>query len=101
MTALRRRARIIHTYPPLWDGVCAISTHAVERALYRASATLHDMGVDHGSIQTLMSEQILNRSYVIPIFQQMCGKAVSEGMTTKVLANASHDSGFCHCFLHA
>jgi hypothetical protein len=26
----------------------------------------------------------------------MCSKAVSEGMTTKVFVNASHDSGFCH-----
>jgi hypothetical protein len=42
---IERRARNIHMYPPLWDGVCAISAHAVERALHGTCPALHDMGV--------------------------------------------------------
>ncbi|MGD0821499.1 MAG: hypothetical protein ABSA71_12240 [Desulfomonilia bacterium] len=35
------------------DGVCALSAHAVERALHRTGAPLHDVGVDHGMGNTV------------------------------------------------
>ena len=39
-----------------------------------------DMGIDHGCLDVVTTEQLLNRSDVVPIFQQVRCKTVSESM---------------------
>jgi hypothetical protein len=38
------------------------------------------MGVDHSRFDIIMSQQLLNGSDVVAVFQQMRGKAVAKGM---------------------
>jgi hypothetical protein len=47
-------------YPPLWDGVCVISAHAVERALQLPDVTGYDMVIDIGGLDISMTEVFLN-----------------------------------------
>ena len=82
---IERRARIIHAYPPLWDGVCAISAHAVERALQLPDVPGHDMGIYLRGLNIGMAEQFLQHPDVYPVFQHMRGKAVPQGVAADPL----------------
>ncbi len=40
------------------------------------------MRIDHGGGNIRVSEQFLNRTYIVARLQQMCGKRISQGMAT-------------------
>ena len=40
------------------------------------------MGIDHRGFDIFMSKQFLHCTYIVPGLQEMCGKAVPEGMRT-------------------
>ena len=37
------------------------------------------MGIDHRGADILMSKKLLNRSNIVPLFQQVCSEGVAEG----------------------
>ena len=45
------------------------------------------MGVDHGGLEILVPQQFLNRPNIVPLLQQVRGKAVPEGMHGGLLCN--------------
>ncbi len=53
------------------------------------------MGINHGSLKVRVPEQFLNPSDVMSVFQQVGGKAVSQGMDGYLFGNASF---LCTCF---
>ena len=93
---IERRVRNIRMHPPLWDGVCAISAHAVERALHRTGPALHDMGVDHGGVYIFMPEEFLDCADVISVLKQMCCKAVPEGVAMGGLCYSNKNYRLLH-----
>lgn len=62
---------------------------SVERGFDRHSASLQDMGVDHGGTNILMPKKFLNRSYIIAVLEQVGGEGVSEGVACGTFADAS------------
>lgn len=58
---------------------------AVERALQTPYITGHDMGVDLGGLHIGMAEEVLEHPDIHPLFQQVGGEAVAQGMTADLL----------------
>ena len=54
------------------------------------------MGVDHGGLQVFVAEQLLHSANVIAGFQQMSGKAMTEGVAGRWF----RQSGRAHSLLH-
>jgi hypothetical protein len=52
------------------------------------------MGVNHGCINVLMPQKLLNRPNIIPTFYQMRGKAVAQKVTTAGLGDTTLSNGF-------
>jgi len=50
------------------------------------AAPVEYLGVDHRGFDILMAKEFLNRADVIPVFQQVGGKGVPEGVTAHRLA---------------
>jgi hypothetical protein len=57
------------------------------------------MGVDHRGTDIIMSKQLLHRSDVIPVFEQMGRKRVTQSMATSQFEDACLDSCFLESFL--
>ena len=57
----------------------------VERALHASAAASQDVSVDHRSANVFMPEKILNGPNVVPVFKQVCRKAVTEGVAGDAL----------------
>ena len=49
----------------------------IERAAHPLAAMLEYMGVDHGGLDILVSQEFLHRANIIAIFEQMCGETVA------------------------
>lgn len=54
------------------------------------------MRVNHCRLYVLVSQKLLDRSYVIAAFQKVSGERVAEGMT----GGALYQSGACYCIPH-
>src|SRR5437762_541853 len=60
------------------------------------------MGVDHRGADIIMSKQFLNRSDVIPVFEQMCCKRMPQRMATGRFANSRFSARIFHgCRKHS
>ena len=57
----------------------------VERAAYSPPAALQHMRVEHSRADILVSQEFLDRTNVIPIFQKVRRKGVPQRMTTTML----------------
>ena len=53
---------------------------AVEGAADAGRAAVEDVGVDHGCLNILVTEEFLNRSDIVAIFEQVGGEGVAEGV---------------------
>lgn len=51
--------------------------HMICGTFDRDAWSIHHMGVDHGCLNVLMSEQFLNRSDIGTVFEKMRGETVS------------------------
>ena len=60
---------------------------SIERAANGHGTAIEDVGVDHGGLDVFMAEQFLDCSNIVPILQQMGGKAVPEGVGADALVN--------------
>src|SRR5262245_43598508 len=60
----------------------------VQRARHPLSALLEDVGIDHGGLEIVVPQQLLNGSYVGSALQQMGGKGVAESVGTHVFGQA-------------
>jgi hypothetical protein len=52
----------------------------IHRALSPPSTSVQDMGVNDGRLHVFMTEQFLNTSNIVPLFNQVCGEGVAEGV---------------------
>ena len=57
----------------------------VERAPHAATATVQDMGVDHGGADVLVSEELLDGADVVAVLEEMGGEGVAEGVAGDAL----------------
>ena len=65
----------------------------VERAAHGEGAALENVCVNHRCFDILMTQQFLDGADVVSVFEQVCGKAVAEG----VRGDALGDAGQLHC----
>ena len=59
----------------------------------------HDMGIDHGGLDILMTQKLLHFSDVDPVHEEMGGKTVSEGVHGSMLWNGSLFERHTYCGL--
>lgn len=85
--SIRRSARSISRTDQL-------ESEAVCWAVYATSASIEDMRIDHGRTDVLMPKELLNRSNIVPVFQQVRREGVAERMATGRL----DDPGFPNSF---
>src|SRR5262245_32668507 len=52
----------------------------IEWTFHCQAAAVKNMCVDHGSFDIFMAEKLLDRSYIIAIFEEMSGKTMAEGV---------------------
>ena len=70
------------------------------RALESVAGLFHDMQVDFCCFDTVMAEELLDCADVLPPFQQVCRKGVTEGVATGSLAHSGIHLGTLHGLLH-
>ncbi len=70
-----------------------LSARLIQRRVDGQTATLKDMGVDHGGTHVFVAEEFLNSSNIVTILQQMRGEAVAQGMTADPFGNPGFLSG--------
>jgi hypothetical protein len=63
----------------------------IHRASNTLAAAIQDVSVDHRRAHVFVTEKFLNSSYIVPVFQQVRGEAVTERMA----ATGLWDAGFC------
>src|SRR3972149_139676 len=63
-----------------------------ERATHGHSVAVKDVGIDHGGLDMLVTQEVLYRSDVIPGFEQMCGEAMAERVRRYMLVDAGEVS---------
>jgi hypothetical protein len=68
----------------------------VERVPNTSPALVQDVRVDHCRTHVAMPEQILDRSDVVPSFEQMCGEGVTQRMTRGWPGNAGGSRSVLH-----
>jgi hypothetical protein len=69
---------------------CApVSASRVERTSNSSSAAIKDVSVDHGRAHIPMAHQLLDGPDVVPAFQQVRRKAVTESMRGRGLGDAA------------
>ena len=56
-------------------------------------ATVEHMGVDHGGFHRSVPQELLDRTNIVALGQQMGGKAVTQGMATRVLGHTRLPQG--------
>ena len=61
---------------------------SVERAADGQAAALQDVGVDHGGLDVLVAEELLDRADVVVVLQQVGGEGVAEGVAGHALVEA-------------
>ena len=64
----------------------------VQGALYASAALIEYMGVDHGSLDTGVPQQLLEGADIVAVLQQVGGERVSESVACGTLL----DSGTAH-----
>jgi len=52
----------------------------IHRTLNPPSTWVQDVGVNHGRLNVFVTKQFLNRSNVVPLFEQVCSEGVAEGV---------------------
>ena len=57
----------------------------IQRTLDTGAALRHDMGIDHGGLDTRVAEQFLDRPDVIALLQKMRGKGMTQRITTLLM----------------
>jgi len=58
-------------------------SYYINGALDAARAPIQDLGIDHRGAHIVMTEEFLDRSDVITIFQQMCGEGMSQRVASR------------------
>jgi hypothetical protein len=72
------------------------SFRLVKRAADVEHRSIADVGVNHCRGNVLVSEQLLHRADVVAALQQVCGKAVPEGVAAGGLGNTGGSDGVFH-----
>ncbi len=72
-----------------------------QRAAHRQAAALEDVGVDHGCLDILVSQEFLNGPDVIAIFQEVGGEGMAEGVAGDAFGYAGGDGGLTDGSLQA
>ena len=74
----------------------------IQWAFYRQAAALKHMGVDHGGLYILVSEEFLNCADVVAALQEMGGEGMTEGVATDwFVCDTGQAGGGVHGFLKA
>ena len=68
------------------------SQKIIRRASHCRWSFIQNMSVNHGRLQILVSEKLLNCSYIVSIFKKMCRK----GMTESMACRSFYKAGFHH-----
>ncbi len=68
----------------------------VPRTPHPQAATIQDVGVNHGSTYVPVTKQLLNRSDVMPVPEEMRRKGVSKGMAGRPLREPDPRDRFAH-----
>ena len=79
----------IGTAPIFFLWVCGV----IQRASNIKDILPGDVGINHGCLKILMSEEFLDRSNVITLLQKVGGKAVSERMDGGLFGDIGLDEG--------
>ena len=64
------------------------------RAVYPVPSAVQPMGIDHCCTDILVAQQFLNRADIVPIFQEVRGKGMPQGVATDRLVNPGFARGF-------
>ena len=65
----------------------------VEWAAHGHAAALEDVGVDHGGLDILVAEQVLDGADVVAVLEQVGGEGVAQGVAGDALVDAGQASG--------
>ena len=68
-----------------WASLPASVRLLVEWAAHGFGPSIEDMGIDHGGLHVLMSEQFLHGPNIVAGFQQLCGERVPERISTLLI----------------
>ncbi len=71
----------------------------VEGAFDGEPAAVEDMGVDHGGLDVLVPEELLDRAYIIAVLQQVCGEGVTKGVGRDELIDSRCSASLADSFL--
>ena len=69
----------------------------IQRASDGQSSFVEDVGVNHGGADVLVAQEVLDGSDVIPVLQQVCGKAVTKGVAGDWFDDTGYFSGIIDC----
>lgn len=73
---------------------------SIERADHSSASSVEDMRVDHGRLHALMSEELLNGSNVVPIFQQVCRERMTKRVRGHPFREPDPKCGLANGLLH-
>ena len=65
----------------------------IQRTFHALASLVQDMRVDHGRTDVFMTQQFLNRSYIVARFQQMGREGMAERMARGPFAQAGTGDG--------
>ncbi len=73
----------------------------VERTRYPMATPVENMGVDHGRLDVLVTEKLLDRPDVMPSLKQVGGEGVAEGVRCDRLGEVCSPCGYLDGLLDA
>ena len=78
----------------------SVSSTPVDRTADSRRTTVEDVGVDHRCFDASMAQEFLDRSDIVPVFEEVGGEGMSERMASCPIGQIRFRDGVFHGFLN-